>query len=60
MHNFEGLVMPIENLVEGFRKVLQQVKAVGHLECGGGTVPRAVRIGSKPITSDHADAGMGL
>jgi hypothetical protein len=39
IHNLEGLVMLIEDLVEGFRKVLQQVKAVGHLECGRGTVP---------------------
>jgi hypothetical protein len=52
--------MPIEHLVEGFRKVLQQVKAIRHLTRGGGPLSRAVRIASIPITGDHADAGVGL
>jgi hypothetical protein len=60
MNGFEGLAMPVEHLVEGFRKVLQQVQAIGHLERGGGALPGPVRIGSKPIPGDHADAGMGL
>jgi hypothetical protein len=36
------------------------VKAVRDLDRVGGALPGAVRVGSRSIPGDHADAGMGL
>ena len=56
----QGFAMCIKPLVEGFGEVLHQVKAIRDLDRVGGALPGPIRIGSKPITGDHADAGMGL
>jgi hypothetical protein len=56
----KGVAMSVKHLVEGFGEVLQQVKAIGHLDGVGGALSGPIRIGSGPIPSEHADAGMGL
>jgi hypothetical protein len=60
MDRLKGAAMSVKPLIEGFGEVLQQVKAIGHLDGVGGTLSGPLRIGSGPIPSDHADAGMGL
>lgn len=60
MDGLQGFAMWIKHLVEGFGEVLQQVKAIGALDRVGGAWPGSIRLGSQPITGDHADAGMGL
>ena len=52
--------MGVEHLVKGFGEVLQEVKAIGDLDGLGGALSGFVRIGSRPISGDHADAGMRL
>ena len=52
--------MGVEDLVKGFREVLEQVQAIGDLERGGSAQPGPSRIGSGSITGDHVDTGMGL
>jgi hypothetical protein len=52
--------MRVEHLGKGFRKILQEVKAIGDREGGGSPVPGPVSRGSEPIPGDHADAGMRL
>ena len=60
MNGREEVAVGSKHRVEGFGQVLQQVKAVGHLDRVWGTLPGPVRIGSGPIAGDHADTGMGL
>ena len=52
--------MDVKHLVEGFGEVLSQVEAIRNLDCVGGALPGAVRIGSGAIAADHVDAGMRL
>jgi hypothetical protein len=42
-----------EDLVHGFREILQEMTAVGDLGGGGGALPGTVGIGLRPITRDH-------
>ena len=42
-----------EHLVQGFPKILEQMKAVGHLGGSGGRLARAFSIGSRAIPRDH-------
>ena len=56
----ESVTIGVKHLVEGFNEVLQQVKAIRDLDRVGGALPGSVRICSRPIPGDHADARMGL
>jgi hypothetical protein len=47
-----------EHLVQGFPKILEEMKAVGHLGRCGRLVLRALGIGSRAIPCDHLDAWM--
>jgi len=60
MDGFAAVTRGVKHLVEGFGEVLQQVKAVGHLDRGGGPWPGPVGIGAGPLAGDHAAPGMGL
>ena len=56
----EGLAMEIEDLGKGFCQVLEQVKAISHLGCRGGPLPRAVGISFRAIAGDDLDPMVGL
>jgi hypothetical protein len=58
IHRGEGLAMCGEDLVQSFRQVLQEMKAVSDLDGGGGTLVCAVGIGFRPITRDHLHSRM--
>jgi hypothetical protein len=51
--------MGVKHPVESFGEGLQEVEAVGALDRVGGALSGPVGIGLRPITDDHADAGMG-
>lgn len=55
-----GVALRMNHLVEGFGEVLHQVNANRDLDRVGGALPSPIHVGSKPITGNHADAGMGL
>jgi hypothetical protein len=52
--------MRVQHLGKGLHKILQEVKAIGDLECGGSPLPGPVSIGSGPSLGDRADGGMRL
>ena len=52
--------MEIEDLGKGFCQVLEQVKAISHLGCRGGPLPRAVGISFRAIAGDDLDPRVGL
>jgi hypothetical protein len=55
---FTEIDMPVENLLDRFPQVLEQVKAVGDLD-GARCTPRGtIRVGSGAITADDFHAGV--
>ena len=56
----EGLAMGGEDLVQGFREVLEEMKAVGDLDGCGCPLMRAIGVGFRPIPRDDLHARMLL
>jgi hypothetical protein len=50
--------MLVEYLLQGLGKIAQEMKAIGDLGGGGGSLPRPIGVGSRTVTHDHLDAGM--
>jgi len=53
-------MMGAQDLVEGRRHILQEVKSVGDLSGLGGPLPNARGIGFGSVTGDNLDVGMGV
>ena len=54
----ECLAVGAEHLVQRLPEILQQMKAVGHLDRCGCPLPRALDIGRRTIPRDHLDTWM--
>jgi hypothetical protein len=60
MDRREHRAMRTAHLLQGLSDILQQVKAVRDLDCLGGALTGAVRIGFRPIACNDLDSRMSL
>lgn len=52
--------MLMEDLLQGLGEIAEEMKAIGDLGSGGGSLTRPVGVGGRAVARDHLDARMGL